>query len=120
MSGYLLMKIGFSIIFVCLSLIAIFGKPVIIGEPANVITKALWSIVIIGCVVNIAGALKTQIPASTYKNMFKPVEQNQSSQKILSQRSSQKTDIIPNWTNTSYQLNDYHFEFVDDVLTHND
>ncbi len=107
MSGYLLMEIGFSIIFVCLSLIAIFG------EPANVITKALWSIVVIGCVVNIAGALKTQIPASTYENMFKPVEQNQSSQKILSQRSSQKTDIIPNWTNTSYQINDYHFEFVD-------
>ncbi len=110
MSGYLLMEIGFSIIFVCLSLIAI------IGEPANVITKALWSIVVIGCVVNIAGALKTQIPASTYENIFKPVEQNQSSQKILSQRSSQKTDIIPNWTNTSYQLNDYHFEFVDDGL----
>ena len=112
------MKIGFSIIFVCLSLIAIFGKPAIIGEHANVITKALWTIVVIGCVVNIAGALKTQIPASTYENMFKPAKQNQSTQKKLLQHSSQKTDIIPNWTKASSQpnKNDYQSKFVDDYL----
>lgn len=102
MSGYLLMKIGFSIIFLCLILLFIVGKS------SKVIATALWSIVVIGCFVNIAGALKTQIPASTYENMFKPANQNQSHQKKLEQQSSQKTDIIPNWTKASSSQPNLH------------
>lgn len=100
MSTYLLMKIGFSIIFFCLILL------LIVGKSFNIASTVLWTIVVIGCFITIAGALKTQIPENTYENMFKPAKQNQSTHKKLVQYSSQKTDLIPNWTKTPSQSND--------------